>query len=346
MRQPWLHNFFIKTIYFGGGTPSVVDSQFIISFLNHLRKQGFNLARTEEISVEIDPGTVSEAKLDQYLSAGINRFSVGVQTFDEASLKKLGRKHSAQQARELLGWLQKRDVNFSADILFSLPHQSREHLHRDLKEILEFAPRHVSAYYLTLERGHPLQKGRPNDDQDLLMFGVLEDVLRLGGIHRYEISNYAQPGFESRHNTIYWNDEAYLGLGMSAHSYFPKHGDYGMRAHNENKILDYQQQILSTVAKTDFFQQWPEAWREQLQQHEALTDFCHTSLRRMTGIKMQDVAAKFSPTVMENVRARLTELENESLVETNSQGFQLSTKGKVLANQVFGHLTFLPDELR
>ena len=247
----------LSTVYFGGGTPSLLPSSEILTILDELEKQGFKRSPDTEITIEINPATIDEVKLADYRSAGINRFSVGAQTFDDPLLKSVHREHNAAQTRETLQILAGKGLNYSFDLLFALPNQTLEILRRDLEEVLHYLPPHVSPYCLTVPEGHVLSKSRPLEDIQLEMFDMIRTTLEKAGYVRYEISNFARPGFESRHNSLYWEDQPYWGLGLSAHSYMPWE-KFGTRFWNPSAIGAYQQLIEKNrgqqfIPRTDNF---------------------------------------------------------------------------------------------
>jgi oxygen-independent coproporphyrinogen-3 oxidase len=232
----------LDTLYFGGGTPSLIPAPLIVSIIKELGRYGYTTGPQTEVTIEINPATVSEDKLKMYLDHGINRFSVGAQTFDDRLLKMVHREHSAKQTLETLDLLRKYNLNFSFDILFALPSQTFEGLKNDVKIALEQGAKHLSPYCLTVPEGHPLSKGRPLEDTQVEMFEMIASQLTTAGFEQYEISNFAIPGFESRHNMLYWVDEPYWSLGLSAHSY-SKESRWGTRYWNHNSIGEYQKQI-------------------------------------------------------------------------------------------------------
>ncbi len=223
----------IKTLYFGGGTPSLVDPKHIVSLKNELSNAGFTFQKNFEGTIEINPATITRQKLETYLEAGINRFSVGAQTFDDQLLAMCGRKHSAEDTRETLKLLREYDLNYSFDLLFALPGQTLAGLQKDLNEVATFDPPHLSAYCLTVPEGHAMSVGRPPEGEQVEMFSTIETSLAKLGLRKYEISNFAKPGYESRHNLAYWNDSAYWGIGLSSHSYNPE--GFGSRFWNTNR---------------------------------------------------------------------------------------------------------------
>ena len=327
----------ISTLYFGGGTPSLFEAPLILAILKELEKAGFTLSRDVEFTIEIDPATVDQAKLDSYLKIGANRFSVGAQTFNERLLKIVGRKHTSTDTVDILSLLKRNKVNYSFDLLFALPTQTLAELKADVATALTFGPSHLSAYCLTVPESHPLSLGRAPDEEQVEMFHLIEGTLAEAGIIRYEISNFAKPGRESRHNSLYWNDEPYWGLGTGAHSYF-KTGDWGRRFWNAPSIRLYEKQILSRSVM-------PPEQLELLQKHQALTDFCHTSLRLTRGLDKNALRLKFGDATLVKVAAIFGGLLKRGLVKETPAGWALSAQGQLIANSVFESLTFLAGEV-
>ncbi len=339
------HSFYsprkIDTVYFGGGTPSLVEPENILQLLLELEKLSFVRGPDTEATIEINPATLSRVKMEAYLSMGINRFSVGAQTFDDNLLKKVNREHSAQQTVETLEFLASYKVNYSFDLLFALPGQTLDGLKRDLEKVVQFSPNHVSPYCLTVPEGNPLFKNRPPDDRQVEMFHLIENTLKNNGYLQYEISNFCKPGHESKHNTLYWSDQEWWGLGLSAHSY-SKSTPWGIRFWNPRSIKQYEQHVLETsVLKSPL--SLPEAYFENLEMNQALTDFCHTSLRMLAGLNMNHLEKKFGQQASEKVRSISIPFLNRELLEATAEGFRLTSKGILLSNQVFLGFTFLKD---
>ncbi|WP_374031603.1 radical SAM family heme chaperone HemW [Bdellovibrio bacteriovorus] len=336
----------LDTIYFGGGTPSLIPANLIVAIIKELGRYGFTTRPDTEITIEINPATVSKEKLKTYLDNGINRFSVGAQTFDDRLLKMVHREHSAKQTLETLDLLRAHGVNFSFDILFALPSQTVEGLRRDVEIAVEQGAKHISPYCLTVPDGHPLSKGRPIDDEQVEMFDIIADELTRKGFQQYEISNFALPGFESRHNMLYWVDEPYWSLGLSAHSY-SKESAWGIRYWNINSINEYQKQILAFDGQ-EFdspVRHLPSNQVEVLEMHQALTDFCHTSMRLMRGLNVGQLQAKFPQNVSEKVLQIMKNLEEKSWIRHDNGHWSLTREGLVLSNRVFQELTFLQEDL-
>lgn len=337
----------LTTIYFGGGTPSLLPAEDIVSILEALANAGFTKTPTTEMTIEINPATITPQKMELYLKAGMNRFSVGAQTFDDRLLKSVNREHNAQQTRETLTFLKSFGVNFSFDILFALPTQTIDGLKRDLEEVVRLKPPHVSPYCLTVPEGHVLSANRPLEDDQLKMFDLISSTLKSEGYEQYEISNFALPGFHSRHNYLYWDDSPYWGLGLSAHSYAHQ-GPWGLRYWNPNSIGAYQNWIESNRGR-DFEKpadNLPESCFERLEKHQALTDFCHTSLRTMNGLSELKLHSRFGHAAVEAVQGQLRLFAEQGLVTRYGEGhWRLTEEGQVLSNQVFAGLTYLKGEL-
>lgn len=348
----------VSTIYFGGGTPSLLEPSLILSLLDELAKVGFNFrgpGNAAEISIEIDPATVDEARLDSYLAMGITRFSVGAQSFNDRLLKIAGRKHTSRETVELLSLLTRKGVNYSFDLLFALPSQTLAELNDDVSRALDFGPSHLSAYCLTVPEGHKLNAGRAPEGEQIEMFHLIEGELAKGGLLRYEISNFAKPGFESRHNSLYWKDQPYWGIGLSSHSYLPSSvltvdeaqlAPHGVRFWNRRAMKEYEKEISVEPQQTwSHVLHQPRNQIEILLEHQAMTDFLHTSLRPLSGLEENALRLKFGEFSYRAAKSRLQELELTGLVSKTATGWALSKQGRLLANQVFEKLTFLKDEL-
>lgn len=340
----------LRSIYFGGGTPSLVDPEFIISVLEEFANLGFAFLddrihpsiHPPEVTIEINPATVSEKNLDLYLKAGINRFSVGAQTFSDRLLKMAGRKHSAEETRDTLRLLKSRNLNYSFDLLFALPQQSLEDLERDLAEISEWNPPHLSTYCLTVPEGHPMSYNRPHEEVQIQMFDRIEAELDVLGLQKYEISNFAKPGFESSHNLAYWHDHPFWGVGLSSHSYDPALGPYGSRFWNSKSIKAYTQAVHKTGAN------WNEVLEndqiEMLLKNEAMTDLCHMFLRTRKGLPAAALQ-KFQPNEAQSIlRKRLNALVEDKLLMFKNGHWSLTRESEIRSNLVFEKLTFLKND--
>lgn len=337
----------VDTIYFGGGTPSLVPPELIAKVLTELAILGFKPKTTAEITIEINPATITPEKMKAYRDIGINRYSVGAQTFNDQFLKKLGREHNAQQTRETLALLRAETSNFNFDILFALPNQSLADLQSDLSEAIVQGAQHISPYCLTIPTSHILSAGRAPDEEQVEMFSLIRDSLVAKGFHRYEISNYSLPGYESRHNLLYWTDQEYWSLGLSAHSY-SKASPWGTRFWNVSSINDYKKQILenkSVVFKT-LEQSLPPAQMEVLEMHQSLTDSLHTSLRLAQGLSYEKWLKKFPQKIWDKVLPRLEKLEKNQMLKHEDGAWRLTESGLVMSNLIFEEMTFLKQDFK
>lgn len=331
----------ITSIYYGGGTPSLLPASNILTIQKEIANVGFELSLDAEITIEINPGTIDDEKLDLYRAAGINRFSLGVQTFNSDSLKRCGREHTAEDSRKTLMFLKNNNLNYSFDLLFGLPNQQLNDLVADLAELGTYNPTHVSLYNLTLPPHHHMNHNRASDEVQAEMFTEVEAQLKIFGLFRYELSNFSKPGFESRHNNLYWSDSGYWGLGVSAHSYLPHDGPWGTRFWNATSSSLYVEQINSAIGISKL----PAQQIEKLELHEALTDYCHTHLRVLRGLTLSNFEKKFGQTLLGLLNARSEPLLSEGFLLPTKTGFKLAPKSWPIANQIFLKFTFLEKEV-
>lgn len=328
----------LTSIYFGGGTPSLLTSSQIKKIFLQLEKFGFKQSKNCEISIEVNPDTINEKKLEEYLNLGINRFSLGIQSFDDRLLNNVGRLHSAKDTIDNLELFAKYQLNFSGDILYSLPHQDLSSIQSDLIKLLEYQPKHISPYILTLPEKHPLQKGRLPEEKQVDALKWIYKTLKEYGYTQYEISNFALPGFECRHNKNAWLGEEYLGLGMSAHSYIASE-KWGMRFSNHNTVTAYEKHLQTPLLKKE------KKYIEILKKNEALSDFCHTSLRLKEGISFARLEKKFGKKSKEYCLNRLQQAHLSNYLIWDEQSVALTQQGILFSNLVFSELVFLEEEL-
>ncbi len=355
-RQNYFPKTALHTLYFGGGTPSLLTPDLLARVIDKLAVCGFPLRADAEVTLEINPATLSRETLNTYLGLGFNRFSVGAQTFHDGLLKSVHRQHTSDETIQTLNLLRERDVNYSFDLLFALPGQSLEDLASDLVKVADFLPPHISPYCLTVPEGHPLAKLRLEEDTQVRMFDLIHEKLGKCGYRAYEISNYARQDQTSRHNQLYWRDQSYWGLGLSSHSYAHSSvsgaGTWGTRFWNANHIQVYTQQIKALPGEGDEIL-LPTHFAEQkeiLTKAQSLTDYCMTALRTEEGLNPRSLRLKFGQSGLDFVDSRLKLLETRGLVRSSteskeSRSWILSRAGVLLSNQVFGEMTFLPAEI-
>jgi oxygen-independent coproporphyrinogen-3 oxidase len=336
----------VTSLYFGGGTPSLLSADSILSIQKYIANAGFEYSRDFESTLEINPGTVNKEKLDLYRGAGIHRLSVGVQTFHAPTLKKLGREHSSDDTRKTLELIASENFPYTADLMFGLPNQTLESLTKDIELLMSYKPKHISLYNLTIPEKHHLNIERPEDEVQTKMFELIEETLFKYGIARYEISNFSQPGYESKHNLLYWTGASYWGIGLGAHSFMNHVSDFGARFWNPKSINKYSEQVAS-LKYNPFWLALPPAQLEILKQHESLTDYFHTRLRRTIGFTKADLITNYSLTekLISEIEKRIQRLVNQNLMEVQAERYFLTPQGRHLANKVFFELTFLPEDL-
>ena len=215
----------ITTIYIGGGTPSYIDSKYIKQIMVEIRKK--NVHKNAEITIEVNPGTITEEKLKDYKECGINRLSIGLQVTQDELLKQIGRIHNYEQFLETYKLARKVGFkNINVDLMLGLPNQRIKDLKESLDSIIKLQPEHISVYSLIVEDGTPIaqkiengQLELPTDDMERNMYWYVKNTLELRGYKHYEISNFAKRGHESKHNLNCWNQSHYFGFGAAAHSY-------------------------------------------------------------------------------------------------------------------------------
>ena len=319
-------NEIIDTIYFGGGTPSLLSAnQFskIFTALDH----SFNLD-LKEVTVELNPDDVTKEYLSALKNIGVNRVSMGVQTFDEDLLKFMNRTHNSAEALKCLELLKASEINvFTADLIYGNPGQTLEMLEKDLDILLQFDPPHVSAYSLTIEPKTRLGKqlGRliPAEDETVEKhFELVEEKLKQKGIYRYEVSNFARKGAEAVHNANYWEHKNYLGLGPGAHSFqWDQSETFAHRWENEPDLKKYLQ-------KTHF----NESEKEQLSLQSLAEERIMLGLRTVKGVSVKKLEKKYSYSLSERQLAYIARKENEGKIHFDSDSIRLSSSGLKIAD--------------
>lgn len=318
-----------RTIYMGGGTPSLLPIGLLAKILQAIADV-FGDAADREFTVECNPGTVDAAKLRALRAGGVNRLSFGVQTFDDTLLKKIGRIHTGAQAREAMALARTAGFqNVSMDLIYGLPGESLAELERDLEAMVALEPEHISIYGLQLEEGTAFAKmqemGRlmlPDDDTVERMYDTMTAFLPAHGYARYEISNFAKPGFESRHNLSYWQDVPYLGVGAAAHSYLD-----GQRYENVREIPAYIEGIRTGKG----VRRQEEAMTREI----AMEEFAFLALRTARGIDRARFERRFGVPLEAVYADAIAKLKRQGLLEADEAGVHLTPLGMKYGNMAF-----------
>ena len=340
--QPWPDPR-VASIFFGGGTPSLFAAASVARLLETVAGL-WTVNRDVEITLEANPGTVSLAHLRGLRAAGINRMSFGVQSFNARHLQRLGRIHDAAEGRRAVAQARAAGFdNVSIDLIFALPDQTCAEWRADLREACALQPDHVSAYSLTYEEGTPFHRWRsegrlrpPPEDAEVAMFLLTRDSLAAAGYAPYEISNYARPGRQCRHNLHYWRSGSYLGLGAGAHSYsgtaaeHPAGEPWGRRWSNILQPDDYIRAALTRGRAL--------ATSEVLDERQARGEFTFLALRCCEGVSASAFRARFGAAI-EACFPHVASLAAQGLLERVDDRWRLTARGLLLADSVFA--TFL-----
>ncbi|HZZ08617.1 MAG TPA: radical SAM family heme chaperone HemW [Candidatus Binataceae bacterium] len=324
----------LKTIFFGGGTPSLFRPESIAAILT-AAERNFGIKSGAEVTLEANPGTVEAAKLGGMRAAGINRISFGAQSFNQARLKFLGRIHSAEETREAARTARRVGFErFNLDLIFAVPGQSVDEVLSDIAEAAALGPDHISAYNLTFEEGTAfftdMKRGRirPIDsDRQAEFYAAVREELPRRGYRMYEISNYAPPGHEARHNLSYWRAESYLGLGAGAHSFARDEHRGGRRWWNERMPARYVEQALAGGLA--------EAGGETVDVRSARGEFVFLNLRLRDGFALADFERRFGESFDSVFGARAARLFEGDLLLRGDGRIYLSERGLELADSVF-----------
>ena len=323
------------TIYIGGGTPSLMPTaEFsrLMSGLTGILHKLNPAVIIGEVTMEVNPDDVTAVRAQQWSNAGVNRVSMGVQTLVDKELKSIGRRHDAATAREAYGILRGYFDNVSLDLMFGLPYQTLESLRETLDGFLEMRPEHISAYSLMYEERSALTRMRDtgkleetDEDISVSMFKEIGSRLREAGYDRYEISNYSLPGYESKHNSSYWEGIPYIGLGPSAHSY-----DGGCdRRWNVADIAEYLQGVATGK---DYYE------KEHLDRRELIEERIMTGLRKASGIDLVRFEEDFGSHEYKRLRDKAEQGLAAGWLEIKDDGIRLTDKGVMISDEIIVEL--------
>ena len=349
IQSSFVREYQVDTIFLGGGTPSVLDVTDITAIMGTL-KEHYDIAPDAEITIEVNPGTVKMEGLVAYREAGINRVSMGLQSADDTELRYLGRIHTYDEFLKSFQRLRMAGfTNVNVDLISAIPGQTPESWRNTLKKTAMLKPEHISAYSLIVEEGTPFydrygghvemesyemspeERRRlmalpdlPDEDTEREMYYMTRNCLAEQGYERYEISNYARPGFECRHNVGYWTGTGYLGLGLGASSYLE-----GCRFHNTSDFQSYVSAHLDDEAE---FCQALRQDMEQLSVKSKMEEFMFLGLRLTRGVSVEGFITRFGQSIRNVYGGVIDKLEREGLLEHKNGYYRLTERGLDLSN--------------
>ncbi|MCI0405434.1 MAG: radical SAM family heme chaperone HemW [candidate division Zixibacteria bacterium] len=331
-KKPELFSHKLETIYFGGGTPSLLEAEQLAALLK-LIKRYFEVFSDAEISLEANPNDLLGDKPSSFRRLGINRLSIGVQSLNDDELKILGREHSAKQAEEAARNVKNSGFeNFNIDLIFGIPSQTLISWEQTLEKAAKWKPAHVSTYSLTIEertsfyklaQAGELQLPPDEDCQEMYLRGV--EFLEKEGCRQYEISNFARPGFQSRHNRNYWQRKSYLGLGPSAHSFFKN-----QRWANVRSLPVYQRKLDDGKMPLDF--------EETIDRQKAIEEALLLGLRQKEGICLENLKKEFGFDLEKEKNELLKELTAKDFIQIKNGQIRLTPPGFYVSDRIVSEL--------
>lgn len=322
----------VTTIYIGGGTPSLMPTKLLSYIIKYIKDKLVHLWQVEEFTIEVNPDDVTTELIDALVEIGINRISMGVQSFNDDELKIIGRRHSVEQIFKAYNDLSA-ITNKSLDLIFGLPTQTLESWNKNLDNILKLRPNHISAYCLMIEDNTPikymLEYGKIDivDDETIgIMFKMLISRLKSAGYMHYEISNFALPGYTSKHNSSYWNGCQYLGLGPAAHSYDGKF-TRASNPSNVNKYIDYYLNNGSNDISS--YQEI-----EHLTDVERYNEYIMTRLRTADGIVINELSRLFSMDYITHFNKQSKGYIESGMLSINNGKLSLTEQGILISDSI------------
>lgn len=319
----------ITTIYIGGGTPSSIEENYIADIIEtiklNMNDENLKEFKNVEITIEVNPGTVTEKKLETYKKIGINRLSIGLQETHDELLKSIGRIHTYEEFLKTYNLARKIGLNnINVDLMIALPNQTIQDIKENLEKITELNPEHISVYSLILEEGTPFYNKYneskiklPDEELERNMYWYVKNTLENNGYIHYEISNFSKKGFESKHNMNCWNQEEYFGFGVAAHSYNNK-----TRYSNTNSIEEYIKGSNKII-------------HEKQTLEDMQKEYMLLGLRKIEGINIQKFKNKFAQNPIFIFKEQLSKLVDEELIVIDGNEINLTNKGLDLANIVW-----------
>ena len=329
-------NYNVTTIYIGGGTPSYIDSSYIKEIMEEIYKKieikNKNLEDSIEITIEVNPGTVTKEKIEDYKEVGINRISIGLQSTKDNLLKQLGRIHSFQDFLNTYNLVKEVGFNnINVDLMLGFPNQTIKDLKASLEEIIKLDPNHISIYSLIVEENtklfNKIENGElklPNEELERNMYWYVKNTLELNGYNHYEISNFSKKHKESKHNMNCWNQEEYIGFGVAAHSYIDN-----IRFSNTDNIEEYIENINSNNKEKSI------TIEEKQSLESKKNEFMMLGFRKIEGVNISKFKEKFVDNPIYLYKEKLNKLVEQGLIEVDLNNIKLTNKGIDLANLVF-----------
>ena len=331
LQKEYLQGEMINTIYLGGGTPSLLSSEELSDLFHAIHLQN-KVNPKAEVTLEANPDDLSEEKLNELYLSGINRLSIGIQSFDDTVLKFFNRAHTSSEASDCVHKAREAGFkNISLDLMYAIPGQDHATWRKNIDQALSLQPEHISSYTLTIEEktafGRWAKSGRLKGVKEEFAaeeFEILMNRLNEAGYEHYEISNFSRPGYHSRHNSNYWKQEKYLGIGPSAHSY---NGD--SRQFNVSNNAAYIKSIQQNKLPFEI---------EVLTIENKINEFIFTSLRTMWGCSLHYLRDHLDCDLQKKHAAYLKDLQDRNLVRIDNEILLLTHKGKFLADQIASDL--------
>ncbi|MCF8000327.1 MAG: radical SAM family heme chaperone HemW [Halanaerobiales bacterium] len=318
----------IKTIYFGGGTPSTLSSKSIKEILKTITRNFVVINKEIETTIEANPESLDKNKIISYKQAGINRISLGVQSFIDKELDFLGRIHDVEDSLNTIEIIKNYFDNYSLDLIFAIPGQTFKKFKQSLQQAIKINPPHISLYNLQIEEETPLYKKlnkneieRISEDLDYKMYNYAIKQLTTNNYNQYEISNFAKKGYESKHNLTYWNYKPYLGLGPSAHGF-----NGSNRYYNIQDIKSYNKEISNC--------NFPVEKIVKLSKKELITERMIMGLRLNKGINIKEFKNRFGISIFDLYGNKINKLKKENLIKEDNEKITMTKKGLNLGNLV------------
>lgn len=322
----------ITTIYIGGGTPSSINEKYIKNIIDTINNNIVNIKKIKEITIEVNPGTITKEKIEQYKMARINRISIGLQSTNNKLLEEIGRIHDFDEFLETYNMARKVGFkNINVDLMLGLPNQTIKDLSNSVDKIIQLNPEHISIYSLILEENTVLfnliEQGKlilPTDEVERNMYWYIKNKLELSGYKHYEISNFAKEGYESKHNWNCWEQKQYVGFGVAAHSYLKD-----KRFSNIENLEQYINNIENDNLEKNYI------LHENQNIYDKKKEYMLLGLRKIDGVSIQKFKNKFDDNPIYLFRKELKKLIEEDLLEIDGDDIRLTNKGLDLANVVW-----------